>query len=543
MKSGSRAVFALSVLIAGPGSAVAGPCDAFFDFDGNLADISGNGHDGRMVARDGVPASPRYVAGKSGQALRMDGDSAMRAMLDLHPENCPQLTLMAWIKVDPGAAEGHVIGTEGQEGPGLRYFDSSLQMLGPAYGVVERNILFPDTWTFIALVYDSKNELQRLHWDGRNSERPMGDMRLLPGPAVWVGAYGPRLNYAASGVLIDELRIVGEALDPREIADFRDSIGGNGSEAAIAASGSPAIACSSNAGCAEGYYCAVDETCHPESHRPMNGSGSGTSFADTQRDLMQENSERAEGIDYQAQGELLSSESSGRALNDAEKEYLESVVEDRRAPELTADEAGSTGSASSGEDTDPSDGAGGSDPAEERRIAGWTLSRTDSMQTPIAGVDGDVIRTLELDDSFLTAIDIFDPTDVPCGVVLEGQAADLRESINECVQVMIPTGLDVFFGARIGPAAIRSAQICKSFQNDRVKGIRVSGNLVLADGSFGAYQQDQEDRPNCGEWIGIVDCGTGYVASGVTLHFQERSGSNALVGLGLVCRGIEKIYD
>jgi hypothetical protein len=92
----------LAAAVFGPALAVAlaAPCEAVFHFDGDLADSSGNGHDGRMIAAGGVPATPQFVAGRSGQALSLDGASAMRTFIDLNPDTCPQVTISAWINVE-----------------------------------------------------------------------------------------------------------------------------------------------------------------------------------------------------------------------------------------------------------------------------------------------------------------------------------------------------------------------------------------------------------------------------------------------------------
>ncbi len=50
---------------------LAAPCEAVFHFDADLADSSGNGHDGRMIAAGGTPATPQFAAGRSGRALRL----------------------------------------------------------------------------------------------------------------------------------------------------------------------------------------------------------------------------------------------------------------------------------------------------------------------------------------------------------------------------------------------------------------------------------------------------------------------------------------
>lgn len=103
------------------GTAIAQSCEAYFPFDGSLADASGNGFDGRMIGQDVAAATPRFVEGRSGQALALDGTSAMRVLMDLHYEGCPQVSFTAWIRFDGPLPRGNqVILATGGSGPGLR---------------------------------------------------------------------------------------------------------------------------------------------------------------------------------------------------------------------------------------------------------------------------------------------------------------------------------------------------------------------------------------------------------------------------------------
>lgn len=338
MASTARSAFLIVSLVLAPALALAGPCDAFFAFDGNLVDSSGSGHDGRMVGAGGTPAEPEFVDGRSGQALRLNGESAMRTLLDLHPDACPQVTITAWVNIPSGGyTEGHIVSTEGQHGPALRIFGNSVHLVG-AKGIVRRDALYADTWNFVALVYDSESALYRLHFGNRTLEAPMGDILFEPGPATWIGAYDQRMRYAPKGIVVDELRIIGAALDEQRIAALRDSTGSGNADAVAQSSGSslvPGTSCSSTAQCPADSYCAVDRTCHPNSHLPMTASGSiGTGPRDIESDPLRGS------VDYDSPTDLLqdagSSDGDGESsrLSPESEQALTDFMAENRPPEI-----------------------------------------------------------------------------------------------------------------------------------------------------------------------------------------------------------------
>jgi len=89
-----------------PLQVLAQQCNAHFTFDGDLQDSGANGYHGHMIGKDGAKATPRFIDGKSGQALQLDGTSAMRSFIDLHSETCPQVTVTAWIQIMRTGAKG-----------------------------------------------------------------------------------------------------------------------------------------------------------------------------------------------------------------------------------------------------------------------------------------------------------------------------------------------------------------------------------------------------------------------------------------------------
>jgi len=71
------ASFACTLLL--PLKLMAGVCDAYFPFDGNVADAGSNGLDGQVIVKGGGPAvrGVQFAPGRNGQALRLTGQTAV----------------------------------------------------------------------------------------------------------------------------------------------------------------------------------------------------------------------------------------------------------------------------------------------------------------------------------------------------------------------------------------------------------------------------------------------------------------------------------
>jgi len=273
MNNNSFIVHAFLLLIGLSANALAGPCDAYYRFDGNLSDEGGNDNAGQMIGPDGAAATAQFVEGRSGQALKLDGSAAMRAFVDLNRDRCPQVTVTAWIKIAP-AANQTILSTDG--GPWLWSSTSLLMLRTAGKDLTARDAIYANGgWMFVAAVWDHGSGTHRLHWHGRHTEAAIGKSLVPAKPAIWLGASNDRLHYPAQDLVIDELRIIGGALDAERIMAMRDAPAGAG-QAQPAMAGTTEPACSSHAGCAAGTYCGMDGTCHPDSHRPMQSAAGDT---------------------------------------------------------------------------------------------------------------------------------------------------------------------------------------------------------------------------------------------------------------------------
>lgn len=220
-------MLAISILLLTPIYAFAGPCDAGFNFDGNLNDVSGNAQIGEIVGKGGIPGQPVYVDGRHGKALRFDGTTAMRISTDIHYDACPRITMTAWVNIDGASSTRNqtILSTGNGSSPGLRVAGTNLAMSGPGNGIhQQRGIRLNGGWQFVAAVYDFENDTYTLHWGGRNSKpQSMRGLRYEPDSAIWVGAFNDNLASAATEVSIDDVRIIGRALSPEEINQLRKS--------------------------------------------------------------------------------------------------------------------------------------------------------------------------------------------------------------------------------------------------------------------------------------------------------------------------------
>ncbi len=208
------------IMPALPLSSAAGPCDAYFPFDDDLLDGSGNRYEGKMIGMDDAPIRPKFVSGKIGRALQLDGTGAMRAFIDLHMETCPQISFTAWIQVESTEAKGaqSLFSTGSGNGPGLTIYGRSVALSGAGSGLIQRDALRDkNEWFFVAGVYDYSTRNYRLHWRNRSMAGMLREKSRPPEDAIWIGAFNDRLTNRVLGAYVDDLRIYGRALTEDEV--------------------------------------------------------------------------------------------------------------------------------------------------------------------------------------------------------------------------------------------------------------------------------------------------------------------------------------
>ena len=220
MRHYSKHLFALIAALICPVVTIAGPCDAYFSFDGDLQDAGGNSYNGQMIGKEGAKASPQFAEGKYGQALHLDGTSAMRSFIDLHLDTCPQVTVTAWIQATGTVRKGvqYLFSTGSGSGPGIRVSGTNLTLSGSANGITQRNAIRANAgWMFVAGVYDYTKGTYTLYSRTRGVDKELGENIRAPEEAIWVGAFNDGLAGPATDILIDDLHIYGRALRREEI--------------------------------------------------------------------------------------------------------------------------------------------------------------------------------------------------------------------------------------------------------------------------------------------------------------------------------------
>lgn len=196
---------------------------AHLTFDGTLADATGNGFGGEAIGKGDTPAAPQFTQGKYGQALRLDGDTAVVVPLDLHFDQYPEVTVTGRIYLETEDARGTVISTGSGDGPQLRVIGRGIYADRPGGGRVEANKALRDgRWQFFAGTWDYRSGTLRLNWRARSMQEKFktGDLDP-PGQDVFIGVASERFNVDLQNALIDDLRIYGRKLSEDDLVGLR----------------------------------------------------------------------------------------------------------------------------------------------------------------------------------------------------------------------------------------------------------------------------------------------------------------------------------
>jgi len=193
---------------------------AYYAFDGNLSDGSGNGHNG--VANGAIA----YGAGVTGQAVQLNGSDAYVSVTGVGITGAAPRTIAGWAKADSlGIAEWtNVFGFTGPSGNG-GHFD--IEAVGTTdnttlgyYGLHrygwERDIIPIDLeWHHLAGTYDGTT----VRWYGDGMLIGSADVDpagVNPPGLVHIGKRQDNTNFFPG--LVDEVHIYGRALSDGEIA-------------------------------------------------------------------------------------------------------------------------------------------------------------------------------------------------------------------------------------------------------------------------------------------------------------------------------------
>lgn len=200
--------------------------EAYFSFDGNANDMSGNGRDGAVSGA--ILAVDRN--GTENSAYNFNGiDNSISVPLNINPSVYPQLTLTAWVKVDSEDPIRQVISHD--DGGFDRSLGIDFRGGGNGWSTFRgetQSVLgfFPvkvNEWIFIAAVYDQSEGQVKLYV---NDQFIQGDGRHGEGwDSLLIGS-NPNFGEYFSGS-IDEIRIYSRALSNEEIKQLYDSTKGS----------------------------------------------------------------------------------------------------------------------------------------------------------------------------------------------------------------------------------------------------------------------------------------------------------------------------
>ncbi len=506
-------------------------CDAHYPFNGSLADATGNGYDGMMIAEGGAPAAPQFGEGRFGQALHISGTSAMRAFLDLHHEACPQFTITAWFKL-PSVDEGSpqpIVSTGARGGiPAIVASDSALILYGSGNGLRQKNAVRDgNTWFFVAATFDYEARTYKLFWRNRFQEGKLSDSPYDAEDAFWIGTRNDDFRFKAADLYVDEVHVYGRVLDLGEIRDASRSALAHTAPTPGAAQTAPI---------------------QPSLEGPAATTETGTNLTAPAAGLPGPiNQPVATATDYAAannEPQTLEDMRASTAARDPLAESSDAIAErvnENRAPDLSDASRGT-------ESTDSTAPPAATD--DSQPISGdVTVSpRGEPVLTGVSGHFGQNRVGLEVSDDFLGWIGWEESRDRPCYLSIRPDGEGLRSpsipysrcgagGITPSEMLELSSGRATETSFRLW--TIRGLRVCNNRRaNMRLKGIQIFTARIDEQGRrVDLNESDTEERPNCAVWDEPVHCPSGTLATGVVVHANEASGSaEQIVGLQLICR-------
>ena len=192
---------------------------AFYPFESNAHDVSGNGRHGT------VTGSPQPVKGYQGQAYSFNGATDyITAPLNINPGQYPKLTMGAWAKTASSWPLQQLLTHDDgnfDRSIGIDFRGNGIgwsAFCGPAGQVLGAVPAFLDGWTFVAVVYDQK--AQTVKFQVEDMVLTKTGVTLGPGQnQLFIGA-SPLFNVFFAGV-IDNVFVFGDALTDEQLAYIR----------------------------------------------------------------------------------------------------------------------------------------------------------------------------------------------------------------------------------------------------------------------------------------------------------------------------------
>lgn len=193
---------------------------AYYPFDGDSLDHSGNGHHGEN--HGGV-----FAPGVRRQAIHLDGiDDFVQIPVNINPDVMPQMTMLAWVNPDSDKEKAVISHDNGgfdrtidMDGRGGGYGWSAFS--GSA-GVLGYHPITVGEWVSLVAVYDQEADSVTLYV---NDDVYEGKGMLGAGTEHTLIGANPRFGNHFQG-LIDEVMIIGIALTHEQITALREQTSG-----------------------------------------------------------------------------------------------------------------------------------------------------------------------------------------------------------------------------------------------------------------------------------------------------------------------------
>jgi len=558
--------FSAAAACALPRSALAQELLFHLPLDGSLQNVGAAGGEAALHVKAG-DAPPTSVAGKFGEALHFTGGAALALPYSLSPEDHPQVTITAWVKLDPGYKGEHAVVSSGNgNGPKLTLFSGKALLTAGRSTATFAQAMPKDKWVFIAGVADISNAQARVYQGGGElikeniktgdlypptAYKDPDDPDAAKTPYLFVGSHGFN-QWTAKDMSIDDVRVYAGALTKDQLDELRNASSAANTDVpgAQSANDAPEKKVDDVAPSSPGMVGDIDKQA-PAGVRakPVLGSeidpkalpgdqydsaAPGTPpYVGAERaaalektsDLLR--SKKAEttppDIPYGSKEEALAAaDKRARERGQAELDRQQNELEEQRRA-----------AASTTEQENP----------EKKRLFPYPVG--EASYSKVSGeIAGGIRKTLDLASSggFLTEIWWGEKFNRPCRVSIRGVSiidpsklgGDPNAEENwydfhhSKLDFDCPAG-DSGFKHRVKTAGIiNSVKVCdnKGFKY-KLKGIRIGGARLNPDGSISETPiGDEEMLPNCRYWNPKVSCPADELATGIVVYATDRTGNN-----------------
>ena len=190
--------------------------------------------------------------------------------------------------------------------------------------------------------------------------------------------------------------------------------------------------------------------------------------------------------------------------------------------------------------TSPGSSGSTSDSAPAAVTTQVTGPEGEPRYSAVSGTVSGNTRIVDLKDTFISGILWREKNNKPCNMRFWTlDHAFGKESWEPCTGIGAAAVFDSGHEVRLEQGtAIGRIQVCESRNSKRIKGIKVYGDRINADGTTTYHPAISTDElANCKTWKQDVLCPTGTLSTGLVVHY-EQGNMPAATGLQLVCRAL-----